>query len=435
MFTRIMRRLEEANPMRIGIVLFTCLLVGGTALFQKTQIMTALSPGETVQASFDRDYRMRAHVTKVKVAGVPVGLVTDVERGDDGEFKVEMKVDDGTRKKLGSAPSAAVRPTTLLGGNYYVELKPGGDRGSFEGTIPASRTSTPVELDRVLEVLKPEVRQSLPRTVRRLDAALDKGGQRAVRKLVDVAPGALEPASLVLNSLRGTRPDRDLQNLVGDLESLAAGLSANSGDLSGAVNGLAATSALLADTRHDVAGAVDSLPETLRTARTGLSSLGGTLDQLRVTADDVRPAAGELDDLLKNLEPALATLRPVVRDLKPTLADLRPVVEQLVPTVKTGTRVLNDVDGDPLERVNGPIMDAVLSPWKGTGDYAYSGNDTVLYKELGNLIGGMNNAGRMTDRNGSTIHFQPGFGVGSVSGTPISFERLLHQLLYPQGDR
>jgi phospholipid/cholesterol/gamma-HCH transport system substrate-binding protein len=39
----------------------------------------------------------------------------------------------------------------------------------------------------------------------------------------------------------------------------------------------------------------------------------------------------------------------------------------------------------------------------------------------------------MTDRNGSTIHFQPGFGVGSLSGTPISFEQLLMQLAYPWG--
>jgi phospholipid/cholesterol/gamma-HCH transport system substrate-binding protein len=45
----------------------------------------------------------------------------------------------------------------------------------------------------------------------------------------------------------------------------------------------------------------------------------------------------------------------------------------------------------------------------------------------------MDNASRMTDHNGSTIHFQPGFGVGSISGTPISFEQLVMQLAYPQG--
>lgn len=434
MFTRAMQRLERANPVLIGLVLLTLVLVGGTALFKKTQISTALSSGDTVQAAFERNYRLRAHVTEVKIAGVPVGLVTDVERNAD-EFLVSMKLDDGAKDRLGATPSAAVRPTTLMGGNYYIDLRPGGKDGEFTGDIPVSRTTVPVELDRVLEVLKPSVRESLPRTVGRLDASLERDGQRAVRKLTKAAPGTLEPAGEVLNALRGTRPGQDLQDLVTDLGSLAEGLSRSPEELDGAVKGLHRTSGMLADTRQQVADAVESLPGTLRNTRTGLASLSGTLDQLEKTAHDARPAARALDPLLEELEPALRELRPVVRDLRPTLVDLRPLVEDLVPTATTARRVLDDVDGDPLKRVNGPIMDTVLSPWKGTGDYEGGGNDTVFYKELGNLIAGMNNAGRMTDRNGSTIHFQPGFGIGSLSGTPISFERLLKQLLYPQGDQ
>lgn len=435
MLGKVMRRLERANPFRIGVVMFVVLAVGGAALFQKTQLTTMMSPGETVQADFKRDYHLRAYVTKVKVSGVRVGIVTDVERQENGEFRVSMKLDDGIEKKLGSTPSASVRPTTLLGGNYYVALDPGGDPSTFDGVIPASRTTTPVELDRVLEALKPSVRESLPRTVARLDSTLDADGRKAVRRLVKEAPGTLDPAAPLVDALRGTRPGSDLQNLVGDLESLAAGLSKHPDELAGAVDGLASTSAILASQRNEIADAVDSLPSTLQSARTGLDSLDGTLDQLRVTAGDVQPAAEELEPLLKELDPALTKLSPVVRQLRPTLRDLRPLIKQLVSVSTTATDVLDDLDEGPLQKVNGPIMETVLSPWKGTGDYAQSGNDTVFYKELGNLIAGMNNAGRMTDRNGSTIHFQPGFGIGSVSGTPISFEQLFRSLLYPQGDQ
>jgi phospholipid/cholesterol/gamma-HCH transport system substrate-binding protein len=80
-------------------------------------------------------------------------------------------------------------------------------------------------------------------------------------------------------------------------------------------------------------------------------------------------------------------------------------------------------------------MDAVLSPWKGTGEYAGGGNSTPLFMELGNMIAAGDNVSRMTDRNGATIYFQPGFGVGSVSGTPISFERLVNRLIAPGGER
>ncbi|MPY81461.1 MAG: MCE family protein, partial [Actinophytocola sp.] len=59
-----------------------------------------------------------------------------------------MKLDNGTLDKLGTEPSARIRPTTLLGGNYYVHLEHGGAEGAFDDeTIPLTRTtSPPVEL-------------------------------------------------------------------------------------------------------------------------------------------------------------------------------------------------------------------------------------------------------------------------------------------------
>jgi phospholipid/cholesterol/gamma-HCH transport system substrate-binding protein len=394
-----------------------------------------LSPGDQIQADFHRDYRLRPYVTKVKISGVKVGTVTDVDHDVDGATRVSMKLDHDHLSVLRSAPSAAIRPTTLLGGNYYVDLVPGGDPGQPDGVIPVDRTTTPVELDHVLEVLNPEARKSLQRTVRRLDGALGNGGSREVDHLLADAPDTLTPVSQVVSGLRGTRPDTDLTAVVQDLGNAARVLTENRGQLESVLAGLDSTSAVLDRHRLPLAAAVRVLPATLQTARTGLESLGGTLDQLEVTAGKARPVAAQLDDLLAELEPALAEAQPVVRDLRPTLRDLRPVVRQLVPTAATGTQVLHDVDGAPLERVNGPVMDAVLSPWKGTGEYAGGGNSTPLYIELGNMLAGLNNVGRMTDRNGATINFQPGFGIGSVSGTPISFERLVNRLIAPGGER
>lgn len=431
MLLRALHRFERFSAPRVGVVAITLLMVLGVTLFQKTQIMTYLSPSDEIRVTFARDYQLRSYVTKVKVAGVPVGIVTEVEHRRDGTAVATLQLDKGVKEKLRSDPSAALRPTTLLGGNYYVELAPGGDPGETKA-IGADRTTTPVELDRVLETLKPEARASTQRTIRRLDATLDTRGQKAFRALVDDAPETLRPLGQTLSALRGERP-ADLRKLVSSLDDTARTLEENRGSLSSALDGLAEVSGTLAVSSPDVAEAVEDLPETLRSTRSGLGALDHTLGELRDVSDDALPTARRLTSTLQALDPALRELRPVVADLRPALADLRPLVDDLVPSAVAGTSVLEDLDGPTLDRVKGPIVDAVNSDWHGTGLYADGGGDTVFYKELGDLIGGMNNASRMTDRNGSTIHFQPGFGVGSLSNTPISFEQLLMRLAYPQG--
>lgn len=431
MLTKALHRFERFSSPRVGVVVITLLMVIGVTLFQKTQIMTFLSPGDDIKVTFARDYQLRSHVTRVKVAGVPVGIVTDVEHEKDGTAVATLHLEKGVKEKLRTDPSAALRPTTLLGGNYYVELAPGGDPGEVE-TIGVDRTTTPVELDRVLETLKPEARTSTRRIIRRVDATLDADGQKAVHRLIDDAPATLRPLGVTLSALRGEKP-ADLRKLVASLDDTARTLNANRGSLDSALTGLAKASRTLAAASPDVAETVEDLPETLRTTRAGLGALDHSLEELRDVSDDALPTARQLSSTLRALNPALRELKPVLNDLRPALADLRPLVDDLVPSAIDATTVLEDIDGKAIDRIKGPIVDAVNSDFTGKGMYKDGGNDTVFYKEFGDFIAGMNNAGKMTDRNGSTIHFQPGFGVGSVSNLPVSFEQLLMQLAYPQG--
>lgn len=431
MLTKALHRFERFSAPRVGVVAITLLVLVGVTLFQKTQIMTFLSPGDEMKVAFARDYQLRSHVTRVKVAGVPVGIVTDVEHEPDGAAIATLHLEKGVKEKLRQDPGAALRPTTLLGGNYYVELTPGGDPGEAKA-IGVDRTTTPVELDRVLETLKPEARVSTQRTIRRLDATLDAPGRRAVHGVVDEAPATLRPLGVTLSSLRGERP-ADLRKLVSSLDGTARTLNDNRESLESALSGLSEVSGTLAASSPDVSEAVEDLPETLSATRSGLDALDHSLAEVRDVSDDALPTARRLSTTLSALRPALTELRPVLRDLRPALADLRPLVDDLVPVAVDGTTILEDVDGPALDRVKGPIIEELNSDWHGTGMYAKGGGDTLFYKEIADFIAGMNNSSRMTDRNGSTIHFNPGVGVGSLSNLPISFEQLLMQLAYPQG--
>ena len=100
---------RHLSTLQIGVIFLSLCVVGGALLFMKTSISADLRSGETVKVEFSRDYKLRADVTKVKVAGVPIGIVTSVEPApDSGGALVELKVDEGIRETLGSAPSAAI---------------------------------------------------------------------------------------------------------------------------------------------------------------------------------------------------------------------------------------------------------------------------------------------------------------------------------------
>jgi phospholipid/cholesterol/gamma-HCH transport system substrate-binding protein len=433
-FSRILSRLEQANPRRIGATTLILVLVLGVALFQKQKLETIFSPGgEQVRAIFASDYRLRPYITKVKVAGVPVGVVTGVDQTSHGQALVTMKVDGGTRDKLGSEPSAAIRPATLLGGNYYLDLRPGGDPTPFSGTIPVSRTTVPIELDSVLSALQPDIRTSMRGTIDKVGQTLNATTQADLRQLVAEAPTSLQEMTPVLTSLEGTQPSVDLTRLVTGLEATARGMTQTDGALKQALTGLGSLGSALGNSGPALRTAVGYLPGALETARTGLAALDHSLAEVRSVSQTSRPTVQALNAALGNLEPALAATRPLMANLVPTLQDLNPVVQDLLPTSQTAVGVLADVNGGPLQRLNGPIMHTLLAPWRGGAGtlYAGDGNSTPFYQELGYMAAGGSASATMTDRNGATLHFQPGLGFGTISGLPISLERLLLPELRP----
>lgn len=436
------RRTKGISPLKVGLIALLGVVLFGLAVFQKSWLTTNLSFGPTIRAEFALGYKLQPYHSKVKIADVAVGTVTAFEPTEHGTAMVTMKLDSGTREKLGESPSAAVTATTLLGGTYYVELIPGGSGKYEDSLIPVQRTTTPVELGDVLTAFTPDALKAVPGTIGRLDATLKQGGTAAIRDLLVDAPATLAPTGNVLGALRGNRPEQDLSEVVSGLRTTAAGMLKNNGQLGYLFQDLRRSTAALAGGSRPLADMVRTSPETLRTTQAGLTDLRGTLHHLIDTSQDIRPSARELGDLLDEADPVLDRARPVIHDLREALEDARPLVDQLNPTAEHATDVFENVRGPVLDRVKGPIADMVLNPWHGTGVYKGGGSPNKFYEELAYL--GVNGALAWQTHDGNGTHGRLAAGAGgqSVGGAafPKTLEEYLEALglnkpLGPQADR
>jgi phospholipid/cholesterol/gamma-HCH transport system substrate-binding protein len=405
------------SSVKIGAAFLVVSAVLMWASFNKTEVKQFFTPSETIKANFASNNVMVPYYSKVKVNFVPVGIITGLEKLDNGTALVTMEINKDIPAKLGTAPTATLRPTTLLGGNYFVDLKPGGNPGEFHGTIPVERTTLPVELDKLLRSFQPDAQEGTRGFVKKFDETLAGGGREALQRLVSDVPGSIKPTGVVLDALRGTRPNRDLTDVVSGFEATSRALTAKPGQLRSIATDLATTSTALGNQSSAFAAALQELPSALTSANRGLRRLNTTLDTLRDTADDIRPSAQQLGKTLDSLDPVIDHAVPVARELRDVIDDLRPTVNDLVPATKDLKNAFDDLSGPVLDRTNGKIKDLVRGDYRGLGPFAQTQTRKPIYEELGYMVANLDRTVYM-DRNGGSIAFQP-----SVKGE--IFENLL----------
>jgi len=430
---------SRSNHFRLGAALYLGLALTLIVLAVKPQLVSMMDSGETITAEFSSEYKLRPFDSTVKMAGMSVGTVTDVERTDEGTALVTMKIDEGVTDKLGSEPRAEIEPRTLLGGRYAIELfQQGGAGQTFDGHIPLDHTGVPVELDTVLEALPEDARSALQGLVRKAGPTLHESRDE-LTGLLEGAPNTLGPGADVVSAARGRHPQRDLSELVDHLDTTAYVLTRTDGQLDSIVTDLDTVSAALARHRNDLAVMLDELPITLRESGRGLGGLARSVTELQETATSLRPSAPRLRNLLVELEPTLEVARPVLRDLVATLRQARPAVRELVPLADQATAILRTVRGPVLRRFKGPVMDFLLNPWKGTGYYEDSAQgyqaDHLVYEELAYMATNIDRASMGQDQYGSTLAFQSGTGLNSadLGGVPFTVEDIVKLALEQEG--
>lgn len=426
---------QYSKSARIGVGLVVAVLLAFTMLFSKDSISSTLLGGKEITATFSQDYKLRDDVSKVKVGFVPVGKVVGIERDEDGNARVTMKVDNEVADTLGTKPTATIRATTALGGNYFVDLQAGGTSGEFNSDeIPLARTKVPVELDKIARALQPSALEGAQSTVDVIDKSLDADGQQALRRLLRTSPATLKPATRVLDAAQG-ESKRDLTYIVSGMQSLSTALTQRDGQAEAIVNDLEVLSRTLDSHRDPLGETVDDLPDTLTTARNGLADLDTALTTLRDVSPELVPVVRELDTTLEKIQPVLTKARPVVRDARGLVHDARPSLNHLVPESKTLDNILTDVDGPVLERLNGPVTTWLYEPYKPNPKAGYpdTESDKPTYQEMVYALANVARASSTVDKNGHMISFQAAPGAGTVSGLPgLNIENLIATLMRNQ---
>lgn len=267
---------------------------------------------------------------QVRVAGQPIGTVEEIELTDDAQAEMKITVD----RPLHEGTTAVTRATSLSGvANRYISIAPGPNSAPplpDGATIPTDATTSPVDIDQLLDTLDPKARRGLANVIRGQGDVYTGNGKQANRAYRFLAP-SLQATTDLLREL--TRDQRVLTDFLVEGSSVLGAVAERRDDLSALTESANVALGAIASENAALDRSLVELPPAMRQANT-------TFVNLRAAFDD--------------LDPLVATSKPATRKLAPFLRDLRLVAERAVPVFRDLGRTVdrpgsaNDL-GDLLE--------------------------------------------------------------------------------------
>jgi virulence factor Mce-like protein len=403
----------------------------------------------------------------VKIAGVAVGVVSDMDVTDDKKAAVTMRVDNTDFTPWKRDASCTIRSQGLIG-ERFVECEPGsagadalatieeGD-GSGERLLPVDNTSSPVDLDLIGNINRLPYRERLGILLSEFGTALAGRGEE-LNEVIHRANPALRETGEVIKVLADQ--NRELARLAENSDTVLAPLAREKEAFANFIVKANETGEASAERRTDIRRGIALLPDFLSELEPLMADLEGFADEgtpLLADLGEAAPALGRLieaqgtladasreslpslGDALERGRPALIRARPLVQDLDRLGRELAPVsvdLDQL-------TTSLSETGG--VERINDFLYYLALSTngFDEVGHYLRAGLVTNLCSTYAianfatcsaNFTAGASSAGAggLEARNASVAKSS---GRGSVApGGPLLGE-LLGQGSTPEGAR
>lgn len=269
---------------------------------------------------------------EVRVAGVPVGQITSASVTPEGFARLELSIDPDKLDTIYENASMLMRPKNPLN-DMYIEVSPGGPPAApveDGGTIRATSTAAPVQVDAVLQHLDVRERRALGALFAEADVAMARASD-TLPGGIGAVDGTLQDLQPVVTALQERRDA--IRELVATLGAVAAAVGEDDARLGRLADDAARTLAVLEAQDPALEATLSELPGLTRTLDGALSSVDGLVGEVNPVLDSVERSADEMISAFERLGPTLERLggtvdqaRPVVTAARPLLADLRPLV-------------------------------------------------------------------------------------------------------------
>ena len=296
---------RERNPVAVGAISLVVLATVMVAALRADDL-PIIGGGDTYHAMFTEAGGLKVN-DEVRIAGVRVGKVNEVELDDD-QVKVTFKVDDAA--DFGGDTRAAIKVKTILG-SMFLALEPAGGGQLAEGTtIPAERTSSPFDVVEAFEGLASTSEQiDTDQLAESLTTLAD-----LTRNTPDEFRGALSGLSRL--SANVAAKDEQLNSLLINLERVSKVLDARDEDIIALMRDSDVLFRALVARREAV--------HELLVSTTTLSKELTTL--IRQSREDLAPALAHLENVVAvlnknedNLDSSLRLMAPFYRVFANTL--------------------------------------------------------------------------------------------------------------------
>jgi phospholipid/cholesterol/gamma-HCH transport system substrate-binding protein len=424
------RQKRGVSAFRAGILALVVLVLFTYFGFSKSNPFA--NPYE-LHAIFDKANRV-ADRSPVRIAGVTVGKVVNVEPLEDGSGKsrVTMELEESALPIKKDA-ELTIRSRLFLEGNYFIDLRPGRP-GSPEvesgATIPPNQTSSPVQYSQVLTALQSETRDDLRRLLKEYSSALRGEGAAGFNQAIRHWEDAWRNTSQVNDATLGTE-EHDLTRVLRGQARVFGALSSDDQALRSLITDLADTLGGFARQEGNLRAAIPELRDVLRVGRPALVSVDRALPEVRGFARDALPGVRSSRATLDAQIPFIRQARRLVsrRELGALVPRLRAAVPPLNRLNRGAVRQLEQ------NRALAACQNEVLLPFVKTPipdpDFDWH-TDQPWYKESPRALVGLSGESRMHDANSPFFRTLGGGGLNTVALTGENFEGTLYgQTLVP----
>jgi ABC-type transporter Mla subunit MlaD len=295
----------------------------------------------------------------VKVAGVKVGSVEDVEVTPDFKAAVVLRIDHAGYQDFRSDARCTVRPQSLIG-EKFIECEPTQqhaagaepprelaeiEEGPGEGQrlLPVENTDKSVDLDLLNNIMREPERERLSIILSELGVGLAGRGED-LNDVIRRANPALREVDEVLRLL--ARQNDQLESLAVDSDAIMAPLARERTRVSSSIENMTEVAQATAERREDLQANIQRLPEFLRELRPTMVRLGALSDEMTPVMSDLGDVAPDINRFLLELgpfsragtpaieslgdaaligTPAIENARPIIRDLRTFASAARPV--------------------------------------------------------------------------------------------------------------